>query len=209
MDTPSIPLKRCSKKENCIHPKAQDGGWLPANLEFFYKKKEGKDGLCAICKDCEKERVRLYNEAQPLRARQRSKQWREDHPEQERETKRIYRATYPDRVRESFLRWYAEHSERVRAYSRNRAARERNAEGTHTLADEQAQFDRQKGHCYYCGCKLTKTPRLPNSSHVDHVVPLDRGGRNSPDNLVIACQHCNCGKKNKLPHEWIQGGRLL
>jgi 5-methylcytosine-specific restriction endonuclease McrA len=40
-------------------------------------------------------------------------------------------------------------------------------------------------------------------------VPIIRGGRNSPDNLVIACQVCNNRKYNKLPHEWIEGGRLL
>jgi 5-methylcytosine-specific restriction endonuclease McrA len=38
---------------------------------------------------------------------------------------------------------------------------------------------------------------------------LVRGGRNSPDNLVITCPVCNLKKRDKLPHEWIEGGRLL
>ena len=32
---------------------------------------------------------------------------------------------------------------------------------------------------------------------VDHVIPLDRGGSNSLDNLALACFHCNRRKSNK------------
>jgi 5-methylcytosine-specific restriction endonuclease McrA len=42
------------------------------------------------------------------------------------------------------------------------------------------------------------------------VIPLDRGGSNGPENIVIACPECNHSKHNKLPHEWNgSGGRLL
>ncbi len=33
---------------------------------------------------------------------------------------------------------------------------------------------------------------------VDHVIPLDRGGSNSLDNLALACFHCNRRKSNKI-----------
>jgi 5-methylcytosine-specific restriction endonuclease McrA len=45
--------------------------------------------------------------------------------------------------------------------------------------------------------------------HVDHVVPLVRGGSDDPSNLVIACVPCNLSKGDKLPHEWKRSGRLL
>jgi 5-methylcytosine-specific restriction endonuclease McrA len=41
------------------------------------------------------------------------------------------------------------------------------------------------------------------------VVPLSRGGSNGPENIVIACPTCNLAKKDKMPHEWPEGGRLL
>jgi uncharacterized protein (DUF433 family) len=62
---------------------------------------------------------------------------------------------------------------------------------------------RQKGRCYYCGKKIVGT------FHVDHAIPLSRGGSNAPENLVAACIKCNLQKGAKLPHEWPEGGRLL
>lgn len=33
---------------------------------------------------------------------------------------------------------------------------------------------------------------------VDHVIPLSKGGVDSPDNLALACFHCNRRKSNHL-----------
>ncbi len=30
----------------------------------------------------------------------------------------------------------------------------------------------------------------------DHVLPRSRGGRNTPENLVVSCAPCNCGRGN-------------
>lgn len=33
--------------------------------------------------------------------------------------------------------------------------------------------------------------------HVDHVIPVSRGGKSVMDNLQTLCEDCNCGKGNK------------
>lgn len=50
-------LKRCGRKDNCIHPK---GPVLPATLEYFPAKKQAGDGLGAYCLHCRTERQRDY-----------------------------------------------------------------------------------------------------------------------------------------------------
>lgn len=53
------------------------------------------------------------------------------------------------------------------------------------------------GRCYYCA---RETP--PAKLTMDHVVPLNRGGLSSKNNLVACCKECNTRKKTMLPMEW-------
>lgn len=46
--------------------------------------------------------------------------------------------------------------------------------------------------CRYCG---RKAPEV--ALHVDHVIPVSRGGPSTPDNLVAACIDCNSGKRDR------------
>jgi len=47
--------------------------------------------------------------------------------------------------------------------------------------------------CQYCGVKSDLT--------LDHVLPRSRGGADSWENLVTACNHCNVKKGNRTPEE--------
>ena len=53
-----------------------------------------------------------------------------------------------------------------------------------------------RGLCHYCGRKFP-----PAKLTMDHVVPLARGGRTAPGNVVPACQDCNREKKLGTPAE--------
>jgi 5-methylcytosine-specific restriction endonuclease McrA len=61
---------------------------------------------------------------------------------------------------------------------------------------------RDSYRCQYCG----REPGV-RDLNVDHVVPRSRGGRDSWDNLVIACRPCNLQKGKNTPDE--AGMRLL
>ncbi len=53
---------------------------------------------------------------------------------------------------------------------------------------------KRDGHaCVYCNAKDQLT--------LDHVLPRSRGGRDSWDNLVTACQRCNTEKGDRTPEE--------
>lgn len=57
-------------------------------------------------------------------------------------------------------------------------------------------FERDGCTCQYCGKTFPE-----NELTIDHVIPRERGGRNTWENLVTACKKCNSLKANKLPHE--------
>ncbi|MCM2280097.1 MAG: HNH endonuclease [Oligoflexia bacterium] len=53
-------------------------------------------------------------------------------------------------------------------------------------------FKRDSFKCVYCG---TEAPGVV--LHVDHIIPVAKGGTNEITNLVTACQPCNSGKRDK------------
>ena len=50
--------------------------------------------------------------------------------------------------------------------------------------------------CIYCGASIADNPEV--AFHVDHVIPLARGGTDAIGNLVTACHHCNTSKGDKM-----------
>ena len=168
-------------------------------LGAFGPQPHGKYGRRAACNQCRKIEHRDYYER---------------HREQVLTRCAEYRAEHPDRVSDIQARSYAAHRKvrsrqrsqwrkqnpdacRARTMSANarRRARRASATGSFTQADVDAQYKRQRGRCYWCG------ERVGRKYHVDHVVPLSRGGGNGPENLVISCATCNVRKNDRLPHE--------
>ena len=50
--------------------------------------------------------------------------------------------------------------------------------------------------CAYCDHKS-------DVLHIDHVLPISKGGLHSRNNILPACPACNLTKSNKLPEEWF------
>ncbi len=70
--------------------------------------------------------------------------------------------------------------------------------GNHRIKKKKIQFskldvfERDNYVCQYCG-KSLKT----NEATLDHVIPKSKGGQNSYENTVCACEKCNGKKADK------------
>ena len=140
-------------------------------------------------------------------ARERKRAYDAKYCETNRERRRLYSAKYRE-----------EHSEAVRTYARKHqkenlayyealnSARRALVAGAFigaTIAQKaeiveiyrRAREDKNV-RCYICGKKIPLGHR-----HVDHIVPLSKGGKHVPSNLAIACDECNLSKHDKLPEE--------
>lgn len=62
---------------------------------------------------------------------------------------------------------------------------------------------------WYCGDGLNVAGQL--SPHIDHVLPVSKGGGNDPDNLVASCRNCNTEKGDMTLKEFrvIRGNDLF
>lgn len=86
---------------------------------------------------------------------------------------------------------------RARVATRKRYARKKGAVGTFTAADIEAMLIEQRGCCSYC--------RMPmRQYHIEHIIPLSRGGGNGAENLALACPTCNQEKSWRTPEEWTR-----
>jgi 5-methylcytosine-specific restriction endonuclease McrA len=78
-----------------------------------------------------------------------------------------------------------------------------NIEGFSSKDDILKIFNLQKGKCAYCKKKITF------SYHVDHIIPVSKGGSNWPKNLQLTCRSCNLRKGAKDPIVFSRQNGLL
>lgn len=55
-------------------------------------------------------------------------------------------------------------------------------------------WDRDEGHCVYCGAA---------GQQIDHIVPVSKGGPSVRGNAVLACRACNMRKFDRFPMEML------
>lgn len=119
-----------------------------------------------------------------------------------------YRISNPEKIAAQKAKYRKSNPDKISAMSRNRRARNRNAEGVHTDADIRSIFTHQRGLCANCKKRLFKSG--PKKYHADHIMPLILGGTNWPINIQCLCPTCNLRKNAKDPIEWAnENGRLL
>ncbi len=157
----------------------------------------------------------LYRERyakNPEKYRAKSRRVYQKNPERYRQYSRDYNKTAPgqyrQKARERTRQWALDNPERVarnvKVSKHRRRSRERSATGTFIANDLVTLFAAQVGRCIYCKDKLGQ------KYHVDHIVPLSKGGSNDPANLQLLCASCNLSKAARDPIVHAQSlGMLL
>jgi 5-methylcytosine-specific restriction endonuclease McrA len=85
--------------------------------------------------------------------------------------------------------------------------RQRKAEGqtgergsTHASRLRRYRVLERAGHrCFYCSAP---------ADIADHYIPLAKGGPDSEENMVAACQPCNSQKSDRTPNDFMQSDWL-
>lgn len=195
----------------------------PATTEYFGRNVSEADGFSRICKPCRNAYLVERNAKNPERARASRKKWADANPdyferyneenkEALKEKGRRYYLANRERIRANSRAWYEGNRGRaleltkerrkrnpgsVALYSRNRRALLRAAEGRHDVDEVWQMVEDQDGLCAYCEHPLF------GDFHVEHMMPVVRGGRNDWTNLAIACPRCNVRKNTKTAEEWM------
>lgn len=95
--------------------------------------------------------------------------------------------------------WAARNPQKRKAISKQYKSRRRSQEECGITGGMLAMWIRdQQKICFYCRSDCTET------FHVDHFLPLSKGGAHVLTNLRIACPSCNLHKHAKTPDVWIE-----
>jgi len=66
-----------------------------------------------------------------------------------------------------------------------------------SLMSDSLRYDILKRDGFKC-CICGATAKDGATLHVDHIIPVSKGGKTVPSNLQTLCERCNLGKSNKL-----------
>ena len=158
----------------------------------------------------------------PEGARKDSRLWRSRNPERKVESDRLYRENNREKRRVSGRAWHEANKKKINLksadyrknnpdkdveYKHRRRARLSGASGGHSSEDIRGLLEQQNSRCEACRIRLAVKGK--RKYHVDHMVPLSRGGSDDVSNLQLLCQTCN-QRKHAMPYEdWCSRlGRL-
>lgn len=190
------------------------GCGLEKDSDQFPINKSSPDGLHSRCRTCRAEAAKVRRNRPEVKAAD-SERLRTHYLENRvklLEQRRVRYEQNKDRELARNKRWSDANRERHRAINRDwskknpvaaraivarRRARIAGADGFYTKNDVIAMLAEQGGACRACGCDL-----VVSGFHVDHVMPISKGGSNDRANLQILCPTCNRSKGAKLPDAW-------
>jgi len=191
-------------------------------LSEFSKSKQHKYGHTSQCKACRRQyyqdhkaETSIYNahyrKEHMDEDAERSSRYYKEHKEELLEYQRQYRKDHKEELAEKALRYCEDHraelSKRRAIYNQTQKGksikragniRRRSPHGAGRIRPKvvRSVIGSSDGQCPYCGKSFT-------DGHIDHIIPLSRGGTNERVNLIYCCATCNMLKSDKSLEEFM------
>jgi hypothetical protein len=172
-----------------------------AAIKASAKPKLIKCGICGKIIIQNSGNHKYCNDCKTESRRRNSKNWRTKNPKQYRALNRKRRLEDPESERKRSRVYCHQNLDKYRIYAHNRRARIEGNGGTHTIQELNNLFKEQDDLCYYCGTSIFRNVR--KSYHIDHKLPLSRGGSNDIHNIVLTCPACNWKKRTLTDIEFL------
>ena len=159
-------------------------------VEDFYISKGVAKGSCKVCARAKR---------RTPEARARANAYHRKHYKENRERYAIINKSYQernlDKFREYSRRYFAKHGESNKGNGKKRNSNPLHISGGRFFKVTQKDYARilirQNYACAHCLADIS------GSSHLDHIIPISKGGRHSIGNLQYLCALCNREKGDK------------
>jgi 5-methylcytosine-specific restriction endonuclease McrA len=189
-------MKKCSK---CGQEK---------DIEDFNKNKSKKDGRATECKLCKglqdlkyrnshrddnKSYQLKYRKENKLELDLKKKDYVANNKPAHLKRQHAWYEKNKDDIKTRVSQYKKDHPEQYQMYSNKRLASKKT-----TIIEVFTNQDIKNKYgdkCFYCNGLF---------EHIDHYMPLSRGGSHTLENVRPSCKTCNLHKSNKLPEEFIK-----
>lgn len=184
--------------ENADHYKQQFCEYGKNNAEKIKKRKkehyeDHKDVKLQIQKD--------YYEKNKEKVLEYQKQYRKENREVILLNLRMYYVQNKDTLKKKQAEWYRSEEGREKTYQNNLKRRSYKHHVRFYGVKRKNILNRDDWTCQNCGCKVhdrtTGDWNTPDKAHIDHVIPISKGGNSEPSNLQVLCRTCNLSKQDK------------
>lgn len=190
----------------------------PKTLEFFAKNGKYLRSNCKVCnrayakiyvknnQESTRKRIKAWRLANLDKVKAKNKAWVLANPDKVKAINKTYRITNFEKRKAEGRAWKKAHPEKGRANCRKRNALKRNNECVDYT--EQQVLKTYGTNCNICSLpvdlKAARKVGLPgweNGLHIDHLLPVSKGGPDTLENVRPTHGLCNITKNNKENYE--------
>lgn len=156
--------------------------------------KENKEYIREKIKENYKENKERYLEY--------AKQYRTENKEKVNHNNREYYMLNKEKVKKQRKEWYYSENGREKHFQYNLKRRSYKNHVRFYGVKRKNILDRDSWTCQHCGIKVhdryTGDWNTPDKAHIDHIIPISKGGNSEPSNLQVLCRTCNLSKQDKI-----------
>lgn len=177
-----------------------------ANMKKYYN--ENKEKFLVDCKK--------YREENKEKIAECKKEWARKNRERKSNQERAWREKNAKQNREMKKKWYRLNRDRV--YSNLLKRRSQKHFVRFEGIRRKELLDRDNWECQCCGVKVHDKSYGGNEhrelwdddrkAHIDHIIPISKGGDSTPENLQVLCRTCNLSKRDKTNLEVERNGQV-
>lgn len=138
------------------------------------------------------------------KSRDRSREWHANNRDAANQSRRLWQVDNKERAKKTVRAWSEANKPRRRVIRKRRRAIKAGLSQHYTFGELRSLWSSVKHACACCGAQISEKTR-----HVDHIVALSRGGKNTIDNIQFLCETCNKSKGARDPIDFMRSKGFL
>ena len=200
--------KSCKKEDDRLYRERNKEKLISKQKEYHQKNKEIRNAKSReyyhknkeIIREKRKERDKRYREDNKELIKQRHKEWRKNNSERLKEQQDKWNKS--DSFKKAQKKYKKSEKGRQSDYLSRIKRRSLKQKVSFSPFERKQILNRDKWKCQNCGCKVHDRSNgnwnTPNKAHIDHILPLSKGGDSKPSNLQTLCRTCNLSKHDNV-----------